>query len=224
MRRLAKIVAVALSILMLGSLGALEAAYRITVFSLRPAPVVQSPQALTPRVTCAIWVFETRSGPARIPRLYPWAAYRLFSREPGVAMAWSVAREWLVDARRRGQVGNTLHWHLKGLAATAWVTRNMSAAQVVSRSADMLWAGGPTPGLEAGAHYWYGQPLAAVSTAQLAQLLVVAESPRAFDPRQHYDRVIERRNTVLEMLVPAGCMPASELAAAQAEPLTNRPI
>jgi hypothetical protein len=206
------------------ALAALEVTYRAVVTSIQPVPPLKQGAAVDERVACAIWAAETGSPPRSIPALYPWSAYRYSSEEPGLSLAWGVAREWLVQARRRGQVRGMGQWHLKGIAAMAWVTRNMSADEIVARYAELAWAGGPDRGLEPGAQHWYRAPAASLSDAQLALVVGLMQGPRSYDPQLHPDRALARRNQVLERFVDAGCMASSELAAAQGEAIEVSPI
>ena len=223
--------ALRIGLLVIGSLpfvalGALEVAYRLLVASIQPAPALRHGAAIDARVGCALWVAaaETSSPPRTIPALYPWSAYRYSGREPGLSLASGVAIEWLRQARERGQVKGMGQWHLKGMAATVWVTRNLSTDEVVARYAELAWAGGSDRGLEAGAHHWYRKSAASLSDAQLAQVVGMIQSPRRYDPRLHPDRAVARRNLVLDRFVDAGCMRSSDLAAAKAEALGISPI
>jgi hypothetical protein len=218
-----------IGLLVMGSLplvvlGGLEVAYRVVIGGIQPAPVIEPGAPVHPRLACALWAAETGGSPRSIPALYPWSVHRYFNREPGLLLAWGVARGWLGEARERGQVRGMWQWHLKGVAATAWVTRNMSTDEIVSRYAELVWAGGSEHGLEPGAQHWYRASAASLGDAQLALLVGLARAPRAYDPQLHPDRALARRNLVLERFVEAGCMAPSSLTAAQAEPVVVNPI
>jgi hypothetical protein len=205
-----------------GSLLSIEGAYRLTLSTLRPLPSFAPIQPLSPRIARALWAAQFDSEPRPIPRLYPWAVFRYFDRkEKGLSLAWGVARTFLAEARGRGQVRGMLHWHLKGVVVTAWVTRNLDDDQIVARYAERLWFGGSIHGLEAGAHHWFGSDVESLTDPQLALLLGMAENPRIYDPIEHSQRAFEQRRVVLTRFVAAGLMPAATMLAANASPLLD---
>jgi len=195
----------------------IEVAYRLAIGSLQPLPTVNQYTQLDPRVARAIWASETGSLNQRIRPLYPWT---LFSREkPGTAFARAIAIDFLWEARKRGRVSSDLESFLKGAAVTAWVTRSMSTDEIVARYAELMWIARAERGLEAGAQYWYGRPVAAVDDVQLAVLLGVSQSAARYYALRHPEGALALRNRVLERFVAAGFMASSALSAAKAAPL-----
>ena len=223
MKRFLRVTLVLVATLSGLALLSVELAYRFTVASLAPFPALTPPAPLPPKVAAAIWAAEGGVGTRFIPRLYPWTVHRYFDQDRiGLIFAWVVAREFLQAARERGQLHGNLEWHLKGIAATAWVTRNMSADEIFATYAALAWAGGPGRGLNAGAQRLFGKDIAALDERELALLLGILQNPYANDPVRRPERALARRNLILERFVQAGCLPASELAAAQAAPLGLR--
>ena len=65
--------------------------------------------------------------------------------------------------------------------------------------------------------FYFGQPLKKLSPPQIALLVALVKGPSYYDPRRHAQRVYERRNLVLQLLVEQGKLvpEAAQLASAE---------
>jgi len=73
------------------------------------------------------------------------------------------------------------------------------------------------------ARTYFGKDVGQLDTAECALLAGIVQSPNRLNPYRHPDRVIERRNLVLDSMVETGAITQSEAETAKAEPLKLAP-
>lgn len=78
-------------------------------------------------------------------------------------------------------------------------------------------------GLGEAEHTYFGKDIKNVTLAEAATLAGIIQRPSYFNPYHHPDRVIERRNVVLDTMVESGAISQDEAAQAKAEPLKLAP-
>ena len=83
--------------------------------------------------------------------------------------------------------------------------------------------GGNVVGLEAAAWRYFGRPADQLSWAESATLAVLPNAPSSIHPGKGRDRLLEKRNRLLERLYRHGDIDASTLESALAEPLPDAP-
>lgn len=74
-------------------------------------------------------------------------------------------------------------------------------------------------GIEAAARNYFGIGADELTLSQAALLVGIPNSPNAYEPREHYDAAIERRNVVLSRMLSNGCITQEEYD----EALADRP-
>ena len=83
--------------------------------------------------------------------------------------------------------------------------------------------GGNVVGLEAAAWRYFGRPADQLSWAESATLAVLPNAPASIHPGKGRDRLLEKRNRLLERLHKRGYIDASTLESALEEPLPDAP-
>jgi len=78
-------------------------------------------------------------------------------------------------------------------------------------------------GFGLGSEYYFAKPLAELDVGELAMLIGIVKGPSYYDPRRHPERVLARRNLVLEELADAHLIDAAAAARARAAALGLRP-
>lgn len=78
-------------------------------------------------------------------------------------------------------------------------------------------------GVESAAKHYFGKTTASIDLAESALLAAVIRSPGAYDPIDHPDAAIERRNLVLEQMRDQGYISVEEQRKAAKEPLDLAP-
>ncbi len=67
--------------------------------------------------------------------------------------------------------------------------------------------------------FYFGQPLSELDLGQIATLVAIVRGPSYYDPRRHPDRVLKRRNLVLDEMVEQHVSPQRDVRLAKAQPL-----
>ncbi len=70
--------------------------------------------------------------------------------------------------------------------------------------------------------FYFGKPLDELELHELATLVAVVRGPSYYDPRRHPERVIERRNLVLDLMAQFKVISESDARIAKAKPLSVR--
>ncbi|MGH8218922.1 MAG: penicillin-binding protein 1B [Steroidobacteraceae bacterium] len=69
------------------------------------------------------------------------------------------------------------------------------------------------------AEFYFGKPLSELDLDEIATLVAIVRGPSYYDPRRHPDRVVKRRNLVLEEMAEQHVIPKSQALAAAMQPL-----
>ncbi|MGI9141094.1 MAG: transglycosylase domain-containing protein [Gemmatimonadaceae bacterium] len=75
-------------------------------------------------------------------------------------------------------------------------------------------------GIESAARHYFGKPAARLTIAEAATLAAVPKGPAVFDPLRNPDRVRNRRNVVLRLMLEQRYISPGDARAAQASPLS----
>ncbi|HEX7030979.1 MAG TPA: penicillin-binding protein 1B [Gammaproteobacteria bacterium] len=74
-------------------------------------------------------------------------------------------------------------------------------------------------GVGLASHYWFEKPLRELDVAEMALLVALIRGPSYYDPRQHPERALERRNQVLAVAAEQGALEPAAARDAMREPL-----
>ncbi len=74
-------------------------------------------------------------------------------------------------------------------------------------------------GVAAASKFWFGRPLNALPTQDIALLIGLIKGPSYYDPRRYPDRAMERRNVVIGEFLETGLISSEEAERAKAAPL-----
>lgn len=74
-------------------------------------------------------------------------------------------------------------------------------------------------GVGLASHFWFEKPLRELNVAEMALLVALIRGPSYYDPRQHPERALERRNQVITVAREQGVLPRDVAAAALRRPL-----
>lgn len=84
--------------------------------------------------------------------------------------------------------------------------------------------GGNVVGLEAAAWRYFGRPAEELSWAESAMLAVLPNSPALIHPGRNRERLLEKRNFLLDKLLENGTIDQTECELAKDEPLPEKPL
>lgn len=101
--------------------------------------------------------------------------------------------------------------------------RDLPKDEILARYLNTASFGGSIVGVEAAARHYFGVPAEELTAAQGATLAQLLPAPSRRNPRSDPDGALARRDALLERMGESGTLSASEVAAAQGEPLELAP-
>ena len=102
------------------------------------------------------------------------------------------------------------------------LTRRMSKDDILTGYLNVVFFGRGAYGVQAAAETFFDAEAARLTVSQAALLAGLVKSPAEFDPFDHPDKALARRNLVLDRMVATGALTAAQAAAAQSAPLGVR--
>jgi membrane peptidoglycan carboxypeptidase len=105
-------------------------------------------------------------------------------------------------------------------AVTVWLTRHWTADQLVDAIAAQAYFGARACGVEQAAETYFGKPVAALATDEMALPAGLLQAPTKYNPACRRDAARGRRDDMLKKLKDAGGLSDAELTAALARPVS----
>jgi penicillin-binding protein 1A len=103
------------------------------------------------------------------------------------------------------------------------IEHRFSKDQILTLYCNQIYLGHGNYGMEAAANYYFGKPAARLTLPEAALLAGLIQRPEEFSPFRSPDRAAGRRHHVLNRMREERFITASEMAAADAEPLPRSP-
>ena len=128
----------------------------------------------------------------------------------------------VVRLARKGQPRTFREKAIEALLALR-LTFSLPKAKVLGLYAAYAPFGGNTVGLDAAAWRYFGRPAASLSWAETATLAVLPNAPALVHPNRNRDRLLEKRDRLLDLLRERGAIDAASAALAKREPLPPAP-
>jgi penicillin-binding protein 2A len=97
--------------------------------------------------------------------------------------------------------------------------RNYSKEQILEFYLNEIYLGKGNYGVEAASKYYFGKDLKDLSISEDAVLAGLPKAPNTYNPIQNYDKSIERRNTVLGLMLKYGTISQMQYNVAIKEPI-----
>jgi len=100
--------------------------------------------------------------------------------------------------------------------------RNFTKNEILEFYLNVVYFGRGTYGISAASQVYFGKPPADLTLDEVAMLIALLKGPAYYDPLNHPDRAIERRNLVLSQMEKYGYLTEEQAAAAKSEDLQAR--
>jgi penicillin-binding protein 1A len=177
--------------------------------------------------------------PPVVAQAFVSAEDRLFWVHPGVNPA-AILRAGLVDLARMG----SSHRPLGASTITEQVVKNMlldnritfarkikeailalrveqvmTKQQILTLYLNEIYLGNNSYGIAAAAQAYFAKPLSQLTIAEAATLASLPKAPSSYDPFQHPQAALDRRNFVISRMLADGAITAAQAADATAQPL-----
>jgi penicillin-binding protein 1A len=101
-----------------------------------------------------------------------------------------------------------------------WLEHRLTKREILKLYLDRVYMGGGTFGIQAAAEFYFGKSVRDVNLAEAAMLAGLFKAPAKYAPHVNLPAARARAHDVLDNLVDAGFMTASQVAVAQRNPAT----
>ena len=108
---------------------------------------------------------------------------------------------------------------LKEAKVARAIEANYPKDKILELYLNQIYLGNGAYGVEAAAQRYFGKSVRDLNIAEAATLAAIPKGPGRYDPRRFPDRVIQRRNTIIELLRRAGEISDADASLAKAYPL-----
>lgn len=124
----------------------------------------------------------------------------------------------VIDRRENSGVAG-IDRKLREQAAAREMERHYSKEQILEAYLNQISFGRGWFGVELAAQHYFGKSASQVSLAEAAALASMPKSPVQYDPIRNPDRVLQRRNAILNLMAEQGYITAQQAADAKREPV-----
>lgn len=128
----------------------------------------------------------------------------------------------IIDRRENSGVAG-IDRKLREQSAAREMERHYSKEQILEAYLNQISFGRGWFGVELAAMHYFGKSASQVSLAEAAALATMPKSPVLYDPIRNPDRVLQRRNAILNLMVEQGFITAAQAADAKREPIKTAP-
>lgn len=111
----------------------------------------------------------------------------------------------------------TIRRKVEELFLAAEIEKNYSKDEILEMYLNQVYFGSGAWGIDQASKKYFNKDIQNVSISEAALLAGLLQAPSGYDPYQHYDRAIERRNVVLARMKDEGKITAAEFNAAKKE-------
>jgi membrane peptidoglycan carboxypeptidase len=137
-------------------------------------------------------------------------------------MLYAVAQN---DAERAAAVEGTPARKLREVRVALQLEKQLSKDEILARYLNIVFFGHNSYGVASAARTYFNTTPDRLTIAQAALLAGMVRSPATYDPVEHPEQALARRNVVIDEMTNVGSITREQAAAAKAEPLgIQRPL
>ena len=128
----------------------------------------------------------------------------------------------IIDRRENSGVAG-IDRKLREQAAAREMERHYTKEQILEAYLNQISFGRGWFGVELAAQHYYGKSASQVTLAEAAALATMPKSPVLYDPVRNPDKVLQRRNAILNLMLEQGYITATQAAEAKRDPVKTAP-
>ena len=137
-------------------------------------------------------------------------------REGFSTITMQVARNSFLANRYNGR---SFRRKLIELRIARLLERELTKEQILEHYLNVIYLGNGVYGVEAASRDLFGKSVSQVSLSEAALLAALPKAPTAYEPREHPERAIKRRNLVLNLMAEQGFTSQAQAAVSSQVPL-----
>ena len=122
-----------------------------------------------------------------------------------------------ITRERHGLAG--LARKIKEIKVALEIERKFTKDQILGLYLNQIYFGNGAYGIETAAQRYFGKSARDLNAAEAAMLAGIPKAPGRYDPQQHPDRAVQRRNTILELMRRNGEITDGQASLAKAWPV-----
>ncbi|MEO8202054.1 MAG: biosynthetic peptidoglycan transglycosylase [Gemmatimonadota bacterium] len=138
-------------------------------------------------------------------------------REGASTITMQVARSAFI--RDDDCSGRSLGRKLVELRLAPRIEAALSKDQILTLYLNLIYLGDGKYGVEAASRHYFGKSVTKLSLAEAAMLAALPRAPSVYDPQEHPDRAVARRNLVLGLMAQEGFITDAQAKTAAEKPL-----
>jgi penicillin-binding protein 1A len=128
-------------------------------------------------------------------------------REGASTLTMQVARSGFIgDEQNERSIGRKLI----ELRLAPRIEKALTKDQILELYLNLIYLGDATYGVEAASRHYFGKSVNRLSLAEAAMLAGMPRAPSVYDPRDHPERAVSRRNLVLDLMAREGFITEDE--------------
>ena len=113
---------------------------------------------------------------------------------------------------------------LREMASAVQIERTHTKSEILEMYLNVAYFGRGAYGIEAASQVYFGKDVNQLTPAESSYLVGILKGPENYDPDENYDHAIARRNTVLDNMVDAKFISASEAAGIKSQPIRTQAL
>lgn len=137
-------------------------------------------------------------------------------REGASTLTMQVARSGFIGDERNDR---SLGRKLIELRLAPRIEQALTKDQILELYLNLIYLGDATYGVEAASRHYFGKSVHRLSLAEAALLAGLPRAPSVYDPRDHPERAVERRNVVLSLMAREGFISVEDAGKASRQKL-----
>jgi len=118
----------------------------------------------------------------------------------------------------------TVFRKLREIVSAIQIERSHTKNEILEMYLNVCYLGRGTYGVAVASQVYFGKDVSKLSPAQCAFLVGLLKGPEYYDPDEHYDDAIRRRNTVIQSMVDIGELDPIKAAKMKQEPIKVKPV
>jgi len=149
--------------------------------------------------------------------------FSLFQRREGASTITQQLSRSLYLGHEDSNVFETVTRKFREFITAIEIERTFTKDEILEGYLNVVYFGRGAYGVASAAQQYFGKPVNELSLTESAMLIALVKGPAFYDPTNHPERALARRNTVLSQMEKYGYLSPATAEAARREPVQLRP-
>jgi penicillin-binding protein 1A len=141
----------------------------------------------------------------------------LFQRREGASTITQQLSRSLYLGMDDRNIFDTITRKFREFITAIQLERNFTKDEILEFYLNVVWFGRGAYGIGSAAHVYFGKPPADLTLSEVATLIALIKGPAYYDPTNHPDRALQRRNIVISQMAKYGFITEEEATEVKSE-------